>query len=129
MIWENVDGKIVFMDGQTNHIYKNFQKEILDNTAGPVTILRTDNLELNYDALKKYINTSDAKTTYVDKAPNIVAKYVKKAAKVGAVIYSGSVYIKSIKKMSNKNQEASKYVKNSNSNLKKSVQHNSSKIY
>ena len=76
MIWENVDGKIVFKDGQTNSVYENFGEQILKhaNAYKPVEMLRTDNLTINTETAKKYINPNTLTKTYVDHGGEIVAK-------------------------------------------------------
>ena len=76
MIWENVDGKIIFKDGQTNEVYEDFAKTILSRTdlKRPVEMLRTDNLTINTETAKKFINPDTAFKTYVDHGGEIVAK-------------------------------------------------------
>lgn len=68
MIWENNNGKVVFKDGQTGKVYKNFATEMLrySSNSKPVEILRTDNLVPNISEMKKYLNTDTAVKTYVD---------------------------------------------------------------
>lgn len=74
MIWENVDGKVVFKDGQTNQVYKDFAKTILKNASEtrPVEMLRTDNLTLNTAEMKKFVNSDTVLKTYVDHGSEIV---------------------------------------------------------
>lgn len=76
MIWENVDGKIIFKDGQTNRIYDDFGKQILKHAdlSKPADILRTDNLIINTATAKKYMNTDNLVKTYVDHGGEIVMK-------------------------------------------------------
>lgn len=74
MIWENQDGKIKFMDGQTGREYTNFTRDILSHVRvdAPMSILRTDNLELNIPGLKEHINKDTVLKTYVDHGAEIV---------------------------------------------------------
>lgn len=76
MIWENIDGKIVFKDGQTNTIYDNFGEQILKHASlsKPVEMLRTDNLTINTETAKNFLNTNTLTKTYVDHGGKIVAK-------------------------------------------------------
>lgn len=76
MIWENIDGKVVFKDGQTNQVYDNFAKTILSHTnlKRPVEMLRTDNLTINTETAKNFINPNTLTKTYVDHGGEIVAK-------------------------------------------------------
>lgn len=76
MIWENINGKIVFKDGQTNSIYENFGEQILKhaNMSRPVEMLRTDNLTINAETAKKYINPDTVLKTYVDHGGEIATK-------------------------------------------------------
>lgn len=76
MIWENIDGKIVFKDGQTNQVYNDFGKQILKHTkiSKPVEMLRTDNLTINTTTAKQYVNPHTLTKTYVDHGGEIVAK-------------------------------------------------------
>ena len=87
MILENVNGKIQFMDGQTNQVYTDFKNEILKNVGGSsqVTVVRTDNLELNYDRLPRYINTKNSFGTYVYNSPKIAMEVAKKTAPVAVI--------------------------------------------
>ena len=73
MIWENVNGKIKFMDGQTGQEYKNFASEILSNASmtKPVELLRTDKLDINIPEMKKVINKDTILKTYVDHGAEI----------------------------------------------------------
>lgn len=76
MIWENVDGKIVFKDAQTNSIYDNFGEQILKHVSlsKPVEMLRTDNLAINTETAKNFINTDTLFKTYVDHGGEIATK-------------------------------------------------------
>lgn len=78
MIWENIDGKVVFKDGQTNTVYKNFEKQVLKHASlsKPVEMLRTDNLTINTETAKKYINPDTVFKTYVDHGGEIAVKAV-----------------------------------------------------
>lgn len=73
MIWENIDGKIQFKDGQTNQIYHNFKTDILSyvSDSNPIEILRTDNLDFNLPELKKVINSDTITKTYIDHGADI----------------------------------------------------------
>lgn len=73
MIWENVDGNIKFMDGQTGKEYKNFAKEILSNIHDqmPIELLRTDNLSINVPEMKNVINSDTTLKTYVKNGAEI----------------------------------------------------------
>lgn len=68
MIWENNNGQVVFKDGQTGKVYKNFATEMLrySSNSKPVEILRTDNLVPNISEMKKYLNTDTTLKTYVN---------------------------------------------------------------
>lgn len=74
MIWENVDGNVVFKDGQTGQVYKNFAKTILKHASDsqPIEMLRTDNLKLNTSDIKNFVNTDTILKTYVDHGGEIV---------------------------------------------------------
>ena len=76
MIWENVDGKIVFKDGQTNEVYEDFAKTILKRSdlSRPVEMLRTDNLTINNETAKKYVNPNTLTKTYVDHGGEIALR-------------------------------------------------------
>ena len=76
MIWENIDGKIVFKDAQTNTIYDNFGEQILKHASlsKPVEMLRTDNLAINTDTAKNFLNTDTVFKTYVDHGGEIATK-------------------------------------------------------
>lgn len=76
MIWENIDGKIVFKDGQTNEVYEDFAKKILEHVdyRRPVEMLRTDNLTINTSTAKNFINADTAFKTYVDHGGEIATK-------------------------------------------------------
>lgn len=73
MIWENDNGKIKFMDGQTGEEYKNFASEILSRVSmtKPVELLRTDNLDINIPEIKQVINKDTTFKTYVDHGAEI----------------------------------------------------------
>lgn len=75
MIWENVNGKVVFKDGQTGQIYENFKKDIISkiDDIKPVEMLRTDNLTLNTSEINKYVNKDTLLKTYVDHGAEITA--------------------------------------------------------
>lgn len=76
VIWENINGKIVFKDGQTNKIYENFGEQILKHAklSRPVEMLRTDNLTINSAEAKKFMNTNTLLKTYVDHGGEIAVK-------------------------------------------------------
>ena len=76
MIWENINGKIVFKDGQTNQVYDDFGKQILKHAkvSKPVEMLRTDNLTINTETAKDFINPNTLAKTYIDHGGEIVAK-------------------------------------------------------
>lgn len=92
MIWENVDGKIQFMDGQTNQVYKDFKNEVLKNVgaSSQVIAVRTDNLELNYDRLSRYVNTKTSFGTYAYNSPKIALNVAKKTVPL-AVFIGGNI--------------------------------------
>lgn len=107
MIWENVDGNVVFRDGQTNEVYKDFTK-ILKNISDdkPIEMLRTDNLTINPKGMKPYINTDTVVKTYVDHGGEIALKaandpVIQTVATVGvyagATVYSRKAAVKSYK--------------------------------
>lgn len=79
MIWENIDGKVVFKDGQTNKVYEDFGKQILRHAdlSKPADILRTDNLVINTATAKDFMNTSNLTKTYVDHGGEIVLNAAK----------------------------------------------------
>lgn len=74
MIWENKNGVIKFMDGQTGREYTNFADEILMYASRykPVEMLRTDNLDFNFSEVKNVINNNTVLKTYVDHGAEIV---------------------------------------------------------
>lgn len=74
MIWENVNGNVVFKDGQTGQVYKDFAKEILSNSTSlkPIEMLRTDKLTLNTLDMKKFINSDTILKTYVKHGNEVV---------------------------------------------------------
>lgn len=76
MIWENVDGKAVFKDGQTGEVYKNFTWTVLANASDrmPIEMLRTDNLKLNTSEIKKFVNPDTLLKTYVDHGGEIAKR-------------------------------------------------------
>ena len=76
MIWENIDGKIVFKDGQTNEVYEDFASKILKHASvtKPVEMLRTDNLAINTETAKNFINPNTLTKTYIDHGGEIVSK-------------------------------------------------------
>ena len=73
MIWENVDGKAVFKDGQTGEVYKDFASTILSHASSfkPIEMLRTDNLTLNTSEIKQFVNPDTVLKTYVDHGAEI----------------------------------------------------------
>lgn len=73
MIWENVNGNVVFKDGQTGQVYKNFANDILRyvDMGKSVEMLRTDNLTLNTSDMKKFINSDTILKTYADHGKEI----------------------------------------------------------
>lgn len=75
MYWENIDGVTRYFDGQTGVEYKNFKSEILSYThsAIPISTMRTDNLELNTDVLKKLMNNESNLKTYAKHGAEVVA--------------------------------------------------------
>ena len=91
MIWENVNGSIKFLDGQTGQEYKNFSQEILQNISEtkPIQLLRTDNLELNIPEIKKVINSDTVLKTYVNHGSEIAESILEEPAVQNALIVSG----------------------------------------
>ena len=75
MVWENVNGSIVFKDGQTGTVYNDFVDQIMRHADlnMPVEILRTDNLTLNVSEIKNYVNPDTLTKTYVDHGLEIVS--------------------------------------------------------
>lgn len=90
MIWENVNGSIKFLDGQTGQEYKNFSQEILQNISEtrPIQLLRTDNLELNIPEIKKVINSDTVLKTYVNHGSEIAESMLEEPAVQNALIVS-----------------------------------------
>lgn len=97
MIWENVNGNVVFKDGQTGQVYKNFANDILKHvdTGKSVEMLRTDNLTLNTSDMKKFINSDTILKTYVDHGSEIATSMAAEpivqlgAATAGMATYVG----------------------------------------
>lgn len=95
MIWEMREDGVHFMDGQTNEEYKDFAKQILKNTSDsmPVQLLRTDNLTLNPEGLRKYFHTETLPRFYIDHgkeiALNIASQPEAQIAGIGA-LYGGA---------------------------------------
>lgn len=79
MIWENVNGSIKFMDGQTGRVYsdKFFENFILKRSSElrPIELLRTDNLTINTNNVKNFVNADTITKTYVDHGAEIAFKY------------------------------------------------------
>ena len=96
MIWENIDGKVVFKDGQTGRVYKHFARDVLPLTHNtkPMEMLRTDNLVPNISEMKTYLNTDTTVKTYVDHggeiALSMAADPVVQAAAVAGTY--GTIY-------------------------------------
>lgn len=92
MIWENVDGKAVFKDGQTGEVYKDFANTILKHASyhKPIEMLRTDNLSLNTSEIKKFVNPDTVLKTYVDHGGEI-AKTMSKDPIVQEVAYTAGM--------------------------------------
>lgn len=106
MIWENVDGKIIFKDGQTDNVYTDFAEQILKHTRGsdPVQIMRTDNLIINASEAKKFLNTDTLVKTYVDHGGEIVAKSANTpVGQFGITMAAGALYYKANTKLAVKN--------------------------
>lgn len=57
IIWEVVDGKTIFRDGQTGRTYKSAYEAIGLFEAGSSKFFRTDNLEFNPDTIKTAITS------------------------------------------------------------------------
>lgn len=76
MIWEKQNGKIIFKDGQTNEVYKDFRK-ILSCSKGSITLTRTDNLKINPSAIKKYVYTDNNTKIMVDNSLDIAKNVTK----------------------------------------------------
>lgn len=76
MIWENIDGHIKFMDGQTGREYKDFTNQILNSidSLKPIELLRTDNLEIWKGETHRLMNTDTTFKTYVDNGAQIAVR-------------------------------------------------------
>ena len=74
MYWENIDGVTRYFDGQTGNEYKDFAKEILSHTnpLAPILTMRTDNLELDTDVLKKVMNNESTLKIYAQHGAEVV---------------------------------------------------------
>lgn len=98
MIWENVDGKIVFKDGQTNRVYDDFYHQILSKTdwTKPVEILRTDTLTINTDSVKNFLHSDTTMKTYVDHGGEIAWNLANNPViQLAALTTASAVYSKS----------------------------------
>lgn len=114
IIWENSGGKIRFLDGQTNHEYKDFTNEIIkyldksSNDYSKMLFLRTDNLEINPNVMSKYLKTELKTQTYVQNAPDIALNIA--TGPIGAVSLASAgigLEINAIKKQYKKEKEKS----------------------
>lgn len=101
MIWEKVDGKLRFMDGQTGVIYNDLANQVLKHTHDlkPIEVLRTDNLEFNPKAIGPFINKATTTKTYIDHGAEIATKtlsdpLVANIALNTAIIAAGAYYTK-----------------------------------
>lgn len=95
MIWENINGTTRFMDGQTGKIYddKSFKSLLfMASESRPVEFLRTDNLDINWDEMKNYINPNTTTKTYIDHGAEITARILTDPIVLGAGV--GLVYNK-----------------------------------
>lgn len=92
MIWENQDGVIRFMDGQTGSEYKNFSEEILKNASiiMPIQYLRTDNLDIDAEMIHKFVTGG----THKEYISNLVAKEATKYALTGTGIITAAKLLK-----------------------------------
>ena len=103
MIWENVDGKIIFKDGQTDQVYKDFAKTILKNASNtkPIEMLRTDNLTLNTSDIKKFVNPDTLLKTYVDHGGEIALNMANEPiVQLGAMAAGTAGYVHVLNKSS-----------------------------
>lgn len=94
MIWEkDASGAIKFMDGQTNQVYDNFFDDIFSKTTvvDPTHILRTDNLEINPEGMREFMNTDTLFKTYVDNGSEVVRNLL--AQDPGTQIAVGSAMV------------------------------------
>ena len=101
MIWEKVDGKLRFMDGQTGEIYNDLANQVLKHTHDlkPIEVLRTDNLEIKPQAIRPFVNTATTTKTYIDHGAEIATKtlsdpLVSNIALNTAIIAAGAYYAK-----------------------------------
>lgn len=114
MIWENVDGKAIFKDGQTGQVYTNFAKEILSKTSSSkaIEMLRTDNLDINLAEMKRVVNMDTAFETYAKHGAEIAVTMatdpVVEMGSVATYLGARSVYSKVQERKETKNAKQTK---------------------
>ena len=89
------------MDGQTGTIYNDFTNQVLKHTHDlkPIEVLRTDNLEINPQAIRPFVNKATTTKTYIDHGAEIATKtlsdpLVANIAPNTAIIAAGAYYAK-----------------------------------
>lgn len=111
MIWEKINGRIQFKDGQTGEVYKDFAKTILAyvDADEPVHFLRTDNLTPDFASLKSqgFINSDTLTKTVVDHGAEVVTKLCTETPLGAAVASTGIValYAADYKKQKDKQKQ------------------------
>ena len=108
MIWEHRSDGIHFLDGQTNHEYKDFATEVLKAVSvdSNIQLLRTDNLTLNNSGIKDFIRSETKTKLYIDHGAE-VAKNILSTPEVSLGLEAGAVL--GIAKI-NKNSQNKMYV-------------------
>ena len=94
MIWENSNGNVKFMDGQTGEVIKDFKKYLnfVDGTKS-IEMLRTDNLKVDYKSIKNFVNNEPLTKTIVDHSGEIALKFATNplvATTTGMTAYAGT---------------------------------------
>ena len=108
MIWEKIDGKIIVRDGQTGTVMQSLEKAIKNANISESLLLRTDNLEMNFEWLTQnnYLRTENSTKFIVDNLKNIpgnlmqddVARTIASLASIPVELWGGVQISKAVKK-------------------------------
>lgn len=115
MIWENSNGTVKFMDGQTGEVIKDFKKVLnfADDTKS-IEMLRTDTLKVNYSNIKNFVNNEPLTKTIVDHSGEIALKFATNplvATTAGMTAYTGTKIANKINEWQ-ENKESTSETKN-----------------